>query len=253
MHRAALAHAGLPGDYQARDVDAAGFAIPVDELRRGVLDGANVTMPHKQLACRTSDRQTDRATRIGAVNTLVMRDGELVGDSTDVDGIRMAWETRALPVDAPVVILGAGGAAGAALLATEGMPQYVMARRPQQAAALVKHVGVDAVVVAWEDAAPSGVVVNATSIGMGGEVLPEQVLDGACGLLDMAYGFVATPAVAALRDARIPVADGLDMLVGQAASSFAIWTGIDLDPDIFRRAGEHELLKRSQSRTRVEE
>lgn len=253
MHRAAMAHIGLAGDYEARDVDPGGFRASLGEIRDGFLAGANVTMPHKQLARESCDQVSARAMRVRAVNTIVMRDGVLAGENTDIEGVQAAWVAGKLPDDQPVVILGSGGAAAAALVATQERTQFVVARRPQHAEALVNHVGLDATVCRWGDEVPPGVVVNATSLGMRGESLPVATLDAASGLLDMAYGDNETPAVALLRDRGIPVADGLDMLVGQAVGSFQIWTGTNIAPEVLRRAAEDELLKRSQSGTRVEE
>ena len=82
-----------------------------DEVRYGPLSGANVTMPHKQLAFELADRVSEAALRSGAVNTLVGRDGEVWGHNTDVDGIRAVWSSASLPTDRPVLILGTGGAA----------------------------------------------------------------------------------------------------------------------------------------------
>jgi shikimate dehydrogenase len=253
MHRAALAHIGLAGDYVARDVADEGVIEAVSEIRLGVLAGANVTMPHKRLAHQFCDRRTSAADRTRAVNTLYRQSGKVVGENTDIAGVRAAWQFAELPDDVPVVILGAGGAAAAALVATEGRQQYVVARNAGRATQLIDDVGVAATVIPWGASVPAGVVVNATSLGMRGEQLPETVLEQACGLLDMPYGDQPTPAVEALRRAGNPVADGLDMLVGQAVESFAIWAGAEVESSVFRDAAEHELLKRAQSPTRVEE
>jgi len=120
----------------------------------------------------------------------------------------------------------------------------VIARRPDAAARVVDRVGADARVVTWGEPAPAGVVVNATSLGMHGERLPQYLLESAVGLLDMTYGDIATPAVTELRAEGVPVADGLDMLVGQAVGSFAIWTGFEIEPGVFRFAAEQELANR---------
>lgn len=253
MHRAAFADAGLEGDYVARDVDSAAFSECVEEIRSGVLHGANVTMPHKFAAYAASDETSDRTVRVGAVNTLSFRNGLIVGDNSDIEGVRYAWRAAGLPPHDPVVILGAGGAAAAALVATEDRRHYIVARRPGTAGGLVARTGVDAEVVAWGDPMPRGVYVNATSLGMHGESLPEDVVDAAIGLLDMAYGNVPTLAVRLARDRGIPTADGLDMLVGQAAASFRIWTGMSVAASVFRIAAEEELLKRAGWGTRVEE
>lgn len=253
MHRAALAHIGRSGDYQARDVDKAGLLASLREIRTGSLAGANVTMPHKALAFESCDRPVDRALRVRAVNTLVLRNGELVGENTDIDGVQSAWSAAGLSLDQPVVVLGAGGAAAAALVATEGRPQYVVARNLERAQSVIDHIGAEASVVEWGTPVPLGVVINATSLGMKGESLPAGVLDSAVGLLDMAYGDAVTPAVTDAAMRGLPVADGLDMLVGQAVVSFSLWTGAEVEAAVFRRAAEDELLKRSQSWTRVEE
>ncbi len=246
MHTAALAAAGLYGDYSAYEVDHNGFLEGVATMRAGNLHGANVTMPHKLVAYELCDEISQEAARAGAVNTLTMARGKLRGDNTDIRGIRAAWESSELPVDVPVIILGAGGASAAAQVALEGHDIYVVARRPEAAQATVDRVGTDARVIAWGEQPPSGVVVNATSLGMHGETLPEYLLELAVGLLDMTYGDNTTPSVTALRAGGQPVAEGLDMLVGQAVGSFAIWTGIEVDACVFRSAAEQELADRSK-------
>lgn len=246
MHQAALSHVGVAGSYEAREVDLAGFLAGLVEIRDGRLYGANVTMPYKQSAFEIADRTTARARQVGAVNTLVMGDGGLVGDNTDIDGVRSAWAVAGLPTTDEVVILGAGGASAAAQVALANRSLYVVARRPEQAQEVVRRVGGSARVIAWGDPVPAGVVVNATSLGMKGEKLPSSVMAAASGLLDMAYGDRPTRSVQRARDRGIPVADGLDMLVGQAVASFRVWTEIAVEAEVFRRAAEQELLKRSR-------
>ena len=250
MHRAAFAHVGLEGDYLTRDVDENGFLEGVAEIRVGDLDGANVTMPFKILAHNVSDAVSPRAARVGAVNTLSVSRGQLTGDNTDVDGVAYAFKEAKLPEMDPVVILGAGGAAAAALAALAHRELYVVARRPEQARSVVVRLGSDAAVIPWDEAVPGGVIVNATSLGMGGELLPDWALAAATGLLDMAYGDAPTRSVAALRGDGVPVADGLDMLVGQAIGCFRIWTGQEVRPVVFRSAAETELQRRRQEESR---
>jgi shikimate dehydrogenase len=245
MHRAALAHLGIPGDYTARDVDEPGLVRGVAEIRDGVLDGANVTMPHKHLAFRSCDECTDLAGRAGVVNTLSRRSGVVVGDNTDVLGVREAWAWAGLPATGSVTILGAGGAAAAAVLALEGRRLQVIARNAEKALAMLERIGVAADVSSWsQEIVVTGVVVNATPIGMNEERLDDRVLAGATGLLDMAYGDTVTPAVAEMRATGRPVAEGLDMLVGQAVASFRVWTGETVPPAIMRAAARRELENR---------
>lgn len=253
MHRAALAAAGIDGDYVAREVDLDGFFDGIGELRSGRLDGANITMPYKRTALEVIDELSESAGRVGAVNTIAVKAGSLVGDNTDVQGVRSSFEEAALPEADPVVVLGAGGAAAAALVALGGRRQFIVARSSEKARLTATRAGVEARILAWGESVPAGVVVNATSIGMRGEALPEEITGAATGLLDMPYRDEPTPSVVLLRKRGVPVADGLDMLVGQAVASFEIWTQRTVVAEVFRRAAEQELLKRARSATRTRE
>jgi len=230
---AALRASGLAGEYVARRVDEAGVAAAVAEIRDGRLDGANVTMPHKRLAAELAESLAPEAQRAGTVNTLFLRKGLVHGVSTDVEGIRRAWGP--LP-DGAVLILGAGGAAAAAVLALEGRPLSISARRPEQAHRLLQRTGAGGSVVEWGVGLPGRVVVNATPLGMTGEGLPERVLAQAIGLFEMAYGAGPTPATSGAQARGIPVVDGVEMLVAQAALSFESWTGLPAPIESMRRA-----------------
>lgn len=237
LHRAALASVGLRGTYEARRVDASGMEEAVAELRTGAVDGANVTMPHKRLAASLADRCAAAAARAGAVNTLVRVGAEIIGHNTDIAGIRHAAAARDLP-EGPVLVLGAGGAAAAALLAFEGRPLGVSARRPDQAAALIDDIRIEAEVVPWGEPRPGFLLVNATALGMEGETLPYDDITSHSGLLDMPYAAGPTPASTVMRAAGRPVADGPDMLLGQAVGAFRLWTGMRPDEHAMRLALE---------------
>lgn len=236
MHTAALRALGLAGTYEARRVDPAGMAAAAEEVRRGTLDGANITMPHKAMAFRLADRVEAEAARAGSVNTWVGEAGVLVGASTDIPGVRAAWARRSLPADAPVLILGAGGAAAAALIALAGRAPAVSARVGGAGLALLRRCGVEGQEVAWGDAVEGAVVVNCTPLGMHGEELPGGLLAEASGLVDMAYGADVTPAVARGRMQGLPVADGLDLLVAQAEAAFMRWVGVPPPPGVMEAA-----------------
>lgn len=225
IHNAAFAAAGLIGEYSRRRVDAAGLADALQEIRAGSLSGANVTMPHKELAAELCDRVSRVASRAGAVNTLVRSGSAVVGHNTDVAGIRAAWTEGRLPTAAPVLVLGAGGAAAAALLALEGREIFVAARRPGGAAQLGERVGVVAHALEWGDPVPGAVVVNATPLGMQGERLDLEIIEHAVGLFDMAYAHEPTPTVSTATHEGTPAVDGRRMLLHQAAAAFELWTG----------------------------
>lgn len=244
---AALRHAGIAGSYGRRRVDGAGMREGAAQIRDGRLDGANVTMPHKRLAAELCDRLTPQAERCGVANTLWRRDGLVHGHTTDPDGVTFAWEDARLPDDAPALVLGAGGAAAAALVALEGRELWVSARRPQAAAALaggpVEGVGT----VEWGRPVPGAVAVNATPLGLGGEPLPEGVLEEAAGLFEMNYGHGPTPAMRSMRESGRPVATGEMMLVGQAVTGFRIWTGITVPAPVLLQALAESRSQRPES------
>ena len=224
IHTAAFDVCGIEGSYTAIDCDADGFMDVVDALRSDELDGCNVTMPHKRLAHAVVDKLEPRAARTGAVNTIVVAGSELVGHNTDIVGIIRAASDAGLP-DGPVLVLGAGGAAAAALVAFEGRPLHVSARRVGAAAAVIDRVGVGATVTDFGVPVRGALIVNATPIGMHGEHLPDDLIDVASGLFEMPYASGVTPATLAMRQLGRPVAVGVDMLVAQAIESFRLWTG----------------------------
>lgn len=221
IHNAAFAFLGIDARYRARRVDGPGLDLAAEEMRRGDLAGANITMPHKDRAFRLADRVMGEAQAAGSVNTWVMDRGELVGHSTDIPGIREVWGRRRLG-PGPVLVLGSGGAAAAALVALADHDLYLSARRPAAARRLVEGLGSSAVIIPWTTGVEA-VVVNCTPLGMRGDSLPEPVLDLGTGLFEMAYGWDPTPAERVFRQHGKPVADGIDLLVAQAACSFELW------------------------------
>jgi shikimate dehydrogenase len=226
IHTAALEATGLVGRYTARRVDVGGMYEAVDEVRRGSLSGANVTKPHKALACRLADAVEPEARRAASVNTLVSSSARVEGYSTDIVAIRTVWNRVGFAEEAPVLLLGSGGAAAAALLALEGAPLSLAARHISRADALIERTGVDAQTVPWGRPLPGAVVVNATPLGMRGESLPPGIVADSAGLFDMTYGKLPTPAVTLARSVGLTAVDGITMLLEQAAASFELWTGV---------------------------
>jgi len=236
IHIAALAAVGIEGSYQARKVDRSGLVTAVAEVRYGRLDGGNVTMPHKEAAFDAVDRVSEMALRTGAVNTLVHRVGMAFGDNTDVAGILTIWGDAGLSVTAPVLVLGSGGAAAAALVALADRTLHIAARSPDGASALLERTRVAGEVLEWGTGVDGAIVVNATPVGMEGEALPDAMLANASGLVDFPYGELQTPAVGEVAGRGLPVADGRDMLLAQAAASFELWTGVAAPIDAMRAA-----------------
>jgi len=236
IQRAALGAAGIEGSYEARRVDGSGMASAVAEVRYGEFDGANVTMPHKEAAFALADRVSETALRAGVVNTLIHRDGMAAGDNTDVPGMRSVWDETGMGDIGPVLVLGSGGAAAAALVAFADHDIKISARSSERAQALLARTRVSGEVVEWGSAVQGAAVVNATPIGMGGEMLPDGIIERAAGLIDLPYGAERTPAVIAAFALGLPIADGREVLLAQAAGSFELWTGLPAPLDAMRAA-----------------
>jgi shikimate dehydrogenase len=239
IHRAALAAVGITGTYEARRVGEGELVAACAQVAAGSLDGANITMPWKSVAAATCDVLSTDAGRIGAVNTLVGGGGRVAGHLTDVPGLRSVLGR--LPDSDPVIVLGSGATAAAALLAAEGRELIVVARDRDRAEAVVERAGVVAAVGDWESIPSGGILVNATPLGMEGEELPGGWLDGRVGLVDLPYGRGDTRAVAEARRRGITVADGIDALVAQAAVSFELWTGIPAPVEVMETAARQAV------------
>ncbi len=245
IHRVALDAAGIDGTYEAIRADADRLRVAVDQIRHGTLTGINVTMPLKEAAFRAVDRVTEVALRTGAVNTVWAGEGAVFGDNTDVAGITGAWRRGGLPDSGPVLVLGAGGAASAALVANAGRPIHLAARRPEQATSLLARTRVQGRVVEWGTPVAGAVVVNATPVGMGGEGrLPERVLEAASGLLDMVYHTEPTAAVRHAAACGLPTVDGITLLVHQAVDAFERWAGVRPPVEAMERAARAAIASK---------
>ena len=247
MHNAAFRALGLAHTYETLDVTAAELPAVVQRIRTGDVLGANVTVPHKEAVMALVDTWDGPTAEIGAANTLSRTaDGQRVLAS-NTDAVGFAYATRALAVDgARVMLLGAGGAARAILVAllVRGAHVTITNRSPERARTLVRAIPhpVERAprVVEWADRtglADVDIVINATSLGLHGE----DPLDGAplrrgLTIVDLIPTAVATPLVKRARAAGLDVVDGLPMLLQQAASSFKIWTGQDAPVDVMRAA-----------------
>jgi shikimate dehydrogenase len=228
LHTAAFAACGLDAVYVACAVTD----VPAAVRGLGALGalGANVTVPHKRAVWELVERRTEEAQRIGAANTL-FRDGEQwVADNTDALGLQHVLTADVgLERGDAVVLFGAGGAARAAAVALGrlGADVRVEARRADQAA-LTQRLASEAGAGTLDASARPRLVINATPLGLHGELLPERFCAlGADQLaLDLVYGREPTPFVRAARAAGAGAWDGLGMLVAQAGTAFERWTGV---------------------------
>jgi shikimate dehydrogenase len=237
IQNAALRSAGLPPTYEALDVAPTALRDTLTRLRAEQGAG-NVTFPHKEAVAENCDWLSDLARRVGAVNTFWTRDGQLFGDNTDVGGFDAG--ARALlerePSNLVVTLLGGGGAASAAaeaMAAWPGCRLRIVARTRARAEAIASRLG--AAVDVFEDVdlalAGSGLVVNATPVGLRDDALPLAIatLPRDAAVFDLIYRRGETEWVRAARAAGHRATDGLTMLVEQGALAFERWLGIAPD------------------------
>jgi shikimate dehydrogenase len=241
MHNAAFAAAGVDAAYLAFDVhpDRLGDAL-AGARALGVRQLA-VSLPHKQAVLAYLDEVDDCARAIGAVNTVTLRDGRLVGTNTDWLGAVRALERERDLAHAAAVVLGAGGTARALIfgLTQRGARVTVLNRTPERAEALAAELGADHAGPLDElSETPHDVLVNTTSVGLRSDdsPVPAEALRSDALVMDVVYDPEETRL---LRDARAGGARtiaGKWMLVYQAAEQFRQWTGRDAPLDVMARA-----------------
>jgi len=232
IHSAWIKAAGIDacyGSYGPKDADQ--FKALMDWGRRGGLRGLNVTAPFKELALLLADEIGATAAVSGSANLLVFEDGKIAADSTDGAGLMAALAEQAPDLDLvgrPVVVLGAGGAARAAVAALNaaGARVGVLNRTRGRAEALVAEIGGS--VVGTDALAGAALVVNALSVP---PVVDVSSLRPQAVLMDMTYRPLMTAFLTAGRERGLTVVDGLAMLIGQARPSFRAMFGID-PPDV---------------------
>lgn len=240
LHGWWLEHYKIDGAYLPLAVAPEQFAHVLRTLPQMGFRGVNVTVPHKEAALAAVDVADDHAKRIGAVNTVIVReDGSLEGRNTDGLGFLAHlvdsapnWAAEA----APAVIIGAGGAARAIAVALldAGAPQVRLVNRTRERAeALALELGDPRLkVVPWiarsSALGDAGLIVNTTTQGMRGQ--PALDLDLATApkeavLFDCVYAPLQTPLLAAAKAQGMTAVDGLGMLIHQARPGFAAWFG----------------------------
>lgn len=235
----------LPGFYIPMDVSNDNLADVIRTLPAMGFVGVNITVPHKQRVIELAEHVTDRATLIGAANTLIFRkDGKIHADNTDGYGFIQNLRQNAPdwdPKTGPAAVFGAGGAARAVVvsLLDAGVPEIHVANRTKvRAETLRAEFGNRVRVVDWvqagnmlEDAAT---VVNTTSLGMVGMPPLRVPLDGlkkGTLVTDLVYAPLKTPLLQEADKMGCVTVDGLGMLLHQAVPAFERWFGVRPEVD----------------------
>ena len=232
IHAAFARQAGQELVYEAILAPLDGFAEALLAFRAADGQGANVTVPFKEQAFRLADRHTARAEAAGAVNTLSFDGDSVLGDNTDGAGL-VNDLTRNLGLQLGgrrILLLGAGGAARGVLgpLLEQAPAQLVIANRtPARAFDLASRFGCTGGGYDSLDGQRFDLVINATAASLADELppLPDDLFAAGALAYDMMYGR-DTPFLAFARQHGAACADGLGMLVEQAAEAFFLWRGI---------------------------
>lgn len=250
LHRHWLNSYGIRGHYIPMDISRDDLENVIRTLPRMGFAGVNITIPHKEAVMGIADQITDRATLIGAVNTLIFRrDGKIHADNTDGYGFFENLRSGAPgwnPTGGPAVVLGAGGAARAvvASLTGAGVPEVLLSNRTRVRAEKLKDdFGQRVRVVDWVQAGnimeEATLVVNTTSLGMVGHPELRVPLDGlrrGTIVTDLVYTPLKTHLLQVAEGAGCIVVDGLGMLLHQAVPGFERWFGTRPEADAAARA-----------------
>ena len=215
------------------------------------IHGLNITIPHKEAILPLLDAVAVEAQFVGAVNTVVIRDGQTTGYNTDGIGFLQPLSELGMAfADISVCVLGAGGAARAITMALlqAGCPELTLSNRtPARAEQLCvalqdrfpqAHLRCVPFAQAAEVARESGLVVNATSIGLSPDaanLLPEAALRPQQVVYDIVYRPLHTPLLQAAQRRGATIVPGIDMLIGQGAEAFRLWTGLPFPTAELRR------------------
>jgi shikimate dehydrogenase len=261
MQQAAFDAVGIEARYVLWETAPADLPARVASLRAPEMLGANVTIPYKVDALALVDEYDALAARVGAINTIVNREGRLIGSNTDVYGFMQALingPARPFRIQGRrAAIIGTGGAARAAAvgLLGSGIAELMVLGRTEAhlatflqqlqllAAALPYSAQVHAALLGSADAGSclsrADLVVNATPVGLHEEAAPlidVETLAASALVMDMIFNPPRTPLLRAAEAHGCPVLNGLTMLLYQGARAFELWTGLAAPVDVMRNA-----------------
>lgn len=264
MHNAAFQALQLPAYYATSEVHPEALGDAIRGIRALKIAGANITLPHKAAVCALLDGLSPQAEAIGAVNTLYWQDGRLFGHNTDAAGLARSLQSATELRGTRITILGAGGAARAAVvgLAEAGAARIdVAARRPDAAADLVaelkSHLEATCCQLQhtpWEQLpqrfGETDILVQATSATLASAepeaanskaeafaaTLPLTALPSQALVTDLVYKPLQTSVLRAAHELGLRTVDGLGMLLHQGALAFEAWTGQQAPLQVMREA-----------------
>jgi shikimate dehydrogenase len=263
FQQAAFDHLGLDVRYEAWPTPPDSLADTVQGLRAPDRLGANLTIPHKGAVVSLLDEVNDLPRRVGAVNTIINRDGKLHGHNTDVGGFLRALreDGRFDPAGARVLVAGAGGAARAvavALIEAGASSITFISQAFHLATKLVEdltpHAGdtslhaLPDIYTSWiASAIGCRLLINCTPVGMAGtqeekeSPVPSEAIPAGALVFDLVYQPMKTPLMADAEKRGASALGGLPMLVYQGAESFRLWTGREAPLEVMFKAARTAL------------
>ncbi len=245
MHNAAFAALGVDAAYlpfPAPDIETA-----ITGVRALGVQGASVTIPHKEKVMPLLDGIDPVARKIGAVNTVLRKGDALAGFNTDWQGATRALEEKISLKGRKVVILGAGGSARAIGFGMqEREAEFVLASRTEsRGRALADVLSCPWISLNESDGLSGDILINATSVGMQPAVenspVPAIILPQFKVVMDIVYAPLKTRLLHEAEDAGCKIINGLEMLLYQGVAQFEMWTGKSAPVDVMRNALLHAI------------
>jgi len=264
FQQAAFDHMNINVRYEAWQTHANELKQKIDLLRSSKYIGANITIPYKLDAMSFVDNIDDIGQQVGAINTIVSRDGNLTGTNTDVEGIQNSFKMANVDLkNKSVILFGAGGAARAVIVAMKnaGVKAITVINRTEDKAKhfesfsssnfkvsiLSAHLSIKFHSALFTDA---DIIINATSLGMykGGNELISPVsrefLNNSQVIFDLVYTPEETPLLKMAESLGAQCIGGLAMLIFQGAASFRLWTDKNPPVEVMFHAVKKELSHR---------
>ncbi|MCP3412259.1 shikimate dehydrogenase [Bradyrhizobium sp. CCGB01] len=260
MHERAAEALGLRGHYQLIEVagaDAAGLRMMLEGVRRLGFAGVNVTYPYKEAVVPLLDELAPAAAAMAAVNTVVVRDGRLIGHNTDTTGFARAVAPLLAPAGNAVAVIGTGGVGKAIAFALASLDVADLrifdsepARAEKLAALLAEHGGAR-VATSVEDALDGATgLVNGTPVGMlpnRDTPVPASLLRENLWVADAVYSPLITPLLAASRAKGARIMTGRELAIYQAADAFELFTGLAPSTEAMGEAFDEVMAARSSA------
>jgi shikimate dehydrogenase len=250
MHNTAFSVLGYNGAYLAFRVTDIGKAVV--GIKALGIKGASITIPHKVSVMDFLDELDDTAKKIGAVNTIISREGVLTGYNSDGLGAVKALLEKTTIKDKNVVILGAGGAARAIGFAiiSEGGRVTVINRTPANGETLAKDLGADFQPISKLNKTECHVLINTTPVGMMPDIdampVRKQDLDKIMVVMDVVYNPLKTRFLRTAENIGCQTIDGVSMFVYQGAFQLELWTGMKAPVEVMKKAVLNALGKNDE-------